>query len=394
MKSKNRIFKRLLSTLPILLLTLSVAAQEGENLVPNPSFENAKNGKVRRIGDITQAENWVSASGNRADLFSADAKMPEVLTPENIYGTEDPKSGINYGGIIAYSYREKENRTYLQSDLTSQLKKGMRYKVQFYVSLAELSKYSSNRIGAVFSKKPIGTDNKVPAIIMDKTDVEHPKKERVDGMYGWELICGEFVAEGKERYITIGNFSNETDIETERNRKPRNIKGKQIIAAYYYVDDVSVQLLGPDEECNCAYPDEAKTQTLTLYQRSPQITKEMTAAQSLEEYQIYFGIGRYDVRKDGEQTIEKLVSILKENPSLSIQITGHSDDLEAESPEDKVVSQRRVDWIKELIVKEGIDQKRLITKDALDTISSKYITDDDSDDLKAAKNRRVTFKAL
>lgn len=394
MKLKNKTFNRLLSTLPILLLTLSVVAQEGENLVPNPSFENAKNGKIRRIGDITRAADWVSASGNRADLFSADAKMPDVMTPDNVYGTEEPKNGINYAGIIAYSYREKENRTYLQAPLNSTLKKGMRYKVQFYASLAELAKYSSNRLGAVFSKRPIGTDDKVPAIIMDKTNIEHPKKKLIDGMYGWELICGEYVAEGKEKYITIGNFSNETDIETERNRKPRNIRGQQIIAAYYYIDDISVQLLGPDEECNCNYPDEAKTQTYTLYQRSPQITKDMSPAESIEEYHIYFGTGRYDVRKDGEQTLEKIVSLLKENPSLSIQITGHSDDEEADSPEDKIVSQKRAEWIKELIGKEGIDSSRLITKDVDNDSPSKYITDEDTDNLKAAKNRRVSFKAI
>ncbi len=394
MKFKSKRFNRVISTLPILLLTLSVAAQEGENLVPNPSFENAQSRKLRRVGDIKRAEAWTSASGNRADLFSADAKMPDVMTPDNIYGTEEAKDGINYAGIITYSYREKENRTYLQAQLNAPLKKGMRYKVQFYASLAELAKYSSNRLGAVFSKRPVGTDNKVPAIILDKTDVEHPKKKMIDGMYGWDLICGEFVAEGKEKYITIGNFSNEKDISTERNRKPRNVRGKQIIAAYYYIDDVSVQLLGPNEECNCNYPDEAKTQTYTLYQRSPQITKDNTLAENIQEYNIFYGTGRYDVRKDGKQTLDQLVKLLNENPSLSLQITGHSDNEEAESPEDKVVSQRRAEWIKELLTKEGIDKGRLITKDAKNSTPSQYITDEDTDELKAAKNRRVSFKAI
>src|SRR5690554_2462124 len=110
MKFKTKKLNRLFFTLPALMLTLSIAAQEGENLVNNPSFENAQNKKLRRTGDVQRADNWVSATGSRADLFSAEANMPEVMTPENIYGIEDPKDGINYAGLIAYSYREKENR--------------------------------------------------------------------------------------------------------------------------------------------------------------------------------------------------------------------------------------------------------------------------------------------
>ncbi len=393
MKLKTRKLRGWFYTLPIAFLSLSTIAQEAENLVVNPSFEDAQSRKIRRIGDIERAEGWSSATGNRADLYSAEAGAPDVLTPENIYGKEEPKTGINYAGIIAYSYREKENRTYLTSQLSTSLKKGMRYKVQFYASLAELSKYSTNRLGVHLSKKGMGTDDKIPAIIAE-THVEHPKKEIFNGMYGWDLVCGEYVATGKEKYITIGNFSEEAEIRNERARKPRDMAGKQIIAAYYYIDDVSVQLLGPNETCDCDYGDEFKQVVSTVYQRSPEITKDMTLSAQVNQYNIYYATGRYDVKVDGARTLDVLAQIMTDNPNMKLQITGHSDELEAESSTDKVVSMRRAEYVKTLLEERGVASQRLTIVDAKNEIKSEYITESDDETLGDAKNRRVTFKIL
>lgn len=396
MKLRSRRLNKMFFTLPALMLTFSIAAQEGDNLVNNPSFENAQSRKMRRLGDIERADGWVSATGSRADLFSADASVADIQTPENIFGREEAKDGINYAGIIAYSYREKENRTYITSQLTAPMKKGMRYKVQFYASLAELSKYSSNRLGAHFSKKAIGTDNKIPAIILknDEVHIEHPKQTPFDGMYGWDLVCGEYVSTGNEKFITIGNFSLDSDIKTERVRKPRDVKGTQIIAAYYYIDDVSVQLLGPNEKCDCNYADEANIRTSTVYQRSAEITKEMTDKQKVEQHGIYYAFGRYDIKMDGDKTLEKIALLMEDNPNMKVQISGHSDAEEAVSPGDKIVSLRRAEYIRTLMGEKGVSEDRFVIEDLKDGKTSQYITDGDDDKLKAAKSRRVTFKAL
>lgn len=394
MKLKNKKINHLLFTVSAVALSFVVVAQDSDNLVENPSFENAQARKIRRIGDIERAEGWTSATGARADIFVSGAAMPDVDVPNNIYGSEEAKDGANYAGIIAYSYREKEDRTYLQSQLSTPLKKGMRYKVQFYASLAELSKYSSNRLGAYLSKKPIGADKKMPAIIMDNTPVEHPDRAVFNGMYGWDLVCGEFVASGNEKYITIGNFSNETDIKTDRVRKPRDAKGNQVIAAYYYIDDISVTLLDPDEDCNCDYGDAAEFETMTVYQRTPEISLGMNVRDKVSQYNIYYASGRYDVRVDGKNTLESIAKIMKDNPGIKIQISGHADATEASSAEDKVTSLRRAEYVRSLLGEEGIDVDRIIATDSEDATPSQYIQAGDSDDLKAAKNRRVSFKVI
>lgn len=393
MKLRKRLNNKFYYVIPALLISFSVFSQDGDNLVDNGSFEKANGKKIRRIGEIQQASGWNSTTGNRADLFSVDANSPEVQTPDNVYGSEEPKDGSNYAGIIAYSYREKENRTYLTTELNTPLKKGMRYKVQFYASLAELSKYSTNKLGAHFSRRDPSTTQRVPGLSLE-THVEHPKGEAFDALYGWDLVCGEYVADGKEKFLTIGNFTNENDLTIDRVRKPRNVRGTQIIAAYYYIDDVSVRLLGPDEKCNCNYPDEAVSESSTMYQRAPVISQHMTPAQILEEHNIYYQSGRYDIRSQGERTIDKIIELLEANPSLNIQIIGHADGFETSNAGMQDISFKRANYIESILLEEGISRSRIDVKDDKDRTPSQYISTEDDDSLRSAKNRRVSFKTF
>jgi outer membrane protein OmpA-like peptidoglycan-associated protein len=393
MKFKTNKMNKLIVVLPALMLSFSFLAQEGENLVKNHSFEDAQSRKLRRTGDIDRSEGWISPTGNSADLFSAEAKMPEVMTPDNVYGTEEPKDGLNYAGIITFSYREKENRTYITSKLKSPMKKGMRYKVEFYASLAELAKYSANKVGVHFSKKAPGTDDRVPALILE-THVEHPKEAVFDGRFGWDKVCGEYTATGKERFITIGNFTSDNDVKNNRVRKERGIRGRQIIAAYYYIDDISVRLLGPNDVCECNYADEAKMKATTIYQRTPAITDEMSTSDIIGLYNIFYGYGRYDVKIDGDKKLNKIVELMKENPSIKIQLTGHSDVNEAKSDEDSDVSLKRAEYIRTIMVNKDIDASRFIIEDVKAEKPTELINETDDDKLKLAKNRRVTFSVI
>lgn len=393
MKFRTMKRKYLFFTLPVWMLTFSISAQEGNNLVENGGFENAESNKLRRTGDIKRAEGWISPTGNRADLFSEDAKMPEVMTPDNVYGKEEPKEGVNYAGIITFSYREKEDRTYLTAKMKSPMKKGMRYKVQFFASLAELSKYSANKLGAHFSKRAIGTDDKVPALVME-THVQHPKEALFDGMYGWDLVCGEYKAQGGEKYITIGNFTSDHDVKNERNKKPREIKGRQIIAAYYYIDDISVELLGPNDQCKCNYADEAQPRSSTVYQRSPEIKEDMTLDEKVKELGVHYAANRYDIKMAGDQTLDMLAELLKENPSKKIQLIGHMDDDEAEDPRNNDMSLKRAEYVRSMMVNKGIDASRFVIEDAKNNEPSEHVDEEDNERLKAAKNRRVTFRVI
>jgi hypothetical protein len=88
---------------------------EAENLVENGSFE-ATTGKIKKLGSIDMATGWSSPTGVRADLYIPADKIPEINTPTNFYGKEEPKDGSNYAGIFGYSYNDKMPRSYIMSN--------------------------------------------------------------------------------------------------------------------------------------------------------------------------------------------------------------------------------------------------------------------------------------
>ena len=115
------------------------------------------------------------------------------------------------------------------------MKKGMTYCVKFNVSLSEASKYASNNIGALFLKKPKGTDAKLP--IIDEPSVVHFNNDMkiMNARYNWTEVCGTFISTGGEKYIMLGNFLSDDETKYERMKKSKDVKVKELIAAYYYV---------------------------------------------------------------------------------------------------------------------------------------------------------------
>ena len=134
-------------------------AQDDANLVENASFEGTK-GKLKRLKQVNKALDWFSPTSLRADLFSKSAGGTDIGVPNNIYGKEEPSDGDNYAGIIAYSYRGKDPRTYISKELKEKLEKGARYCVSYKVSLADLAKYAVNNLGAHLSRKPFEVEGK------------------------------------------------------------------------------------------------------------------------------------------------------------------------------------------------------------------------------------------
>jgi outer membrane protein OmpA-like peptidoglycan-associated protein len=392
MKFKSMNMNKIFKIVPVIALTFSVIAQDAENLVPNGSFEQIS-GKLRRLGGIEAAEGWVSPTGVTADLFAASAKAPDIQTPENFYGKEEPKDGDNYAGIVVYSYGDKMPRSYVTAKLTTPMKKGMRYKVSFYASLAELSKYSTNKIGAHISKKPVATKEKVPALI-DETHILHPDEAIFNAMYGWELVCGEYIAEGGERYITIGNFTPNDQVKNERNKKPREIKGNQIVAAFYYIDDVSVTLLNPDERCDCGYSDSYEQVSTTVYQLSTSINEKMTLAQKIQAHNVFYATGKYDVTMAGDEALNAIAKLLNDNPSAKVKVIGHSDANEYDDPALNNISQKRVEYIRSLLVNKDVDASRIIIEDARNNRLAPFVEDSDDEQLRNAKCRRVSFQLV
>jgi len=386
--------KNIIATIAFSVFSMFSFGQEAQNLVPNGSFESVDK-KPKRLGSIESATGWVSPTGVRADLFTS-SKMPDIDVPTNIYGKEEAKDGINYAGIVAFSYGNKLPRSYVMTKLTAPLKKGMRYCVKFSVSLAEASKYASNNMGMLLSKKPYGTDAKT-SIIEEPSLMHFDNDQKImTARYNWTEICGVFEAKGGEKFVTLGNFLSNEETKSTRMKKDPKVKAKIIIAAYYYIDNISVTLLSDGQQCDCMADEGNDEYSTMIYQKIFPITEEMTSKEKIETQQTFFAFGKAKLSTQAKASLDVVAAEMIANPTMKLQVMGHNNEME-----DSVaitndyyadMDAKRVGAVINYLVAKGIDKSRFIPAPKGSGSTNIHIVETDDAELKMAKNRFVSFK--
>lgn len=373
-----------------LFLTGGLFAQD--NLVDNGSFEQSV-GRVKRMGSISQCEGWASATGVKADYF-LPTKEPGINTPDNLYGFEEPMDGDAYAGIVAFSYGDKIPRSYITTRLNETLKKGKKYCAQYNVSLAEGSKYAVNQMGMLFSKKQFESDSKANLIENPQVKTD----EIYNAQFGWYSVCGVFIAEGGEKYLTLGNFNSSQDIKNEKNKplKGSKIKAEAIVAAYYYIDDVTVYEMDEDTPCECNSNVEEEDYSTLIYQKQINVDEsKSTPKQIVEAQQIFFGFGQDELTTQSKLSLDAIAKVMIANPLVRLQINGYFDVMEdevgAEKAEYSGMDRKRVNAVMEYLKAKSVASARLIESNQGSDIDYAEIVESDDEEVKQAKNRRVEF---
>ena len=205
------------------------------NLVPNPSFENYS---ICPIGgnQINYANGWFQPNtfGSSTDYFNSCSSNNQISVPNNILGNQSAKGGLAYAGIMIYWANAVNYREYLEVELSDSLLLGEGYCISFYVSLADKMMYSADKIGSYFSNSPLYYNSSSYQPILLQPQVENSSGILSDTS-NWTLISGVYVANGGEKYMTIGNFFD------DNNTSSLLVHPNQSISyAYYYIDEVSV----------------------------------------------------------------------------------------------------------------------------------------------------------
>ena len=384
-----------IKTLILLCLVLNFNAQEENNLVLNPSFESI-DGKLKKLTQINIAKDWDSPTALKADLFSSSISG-DISVPRNIYGKEFAKDGQNYAGILCYSYNNKKPRTYLQTKLVKPLASGLEYCVTVHVSLADLSKYAIDNIGIHFSDEQITLDKKGDIIFSNKAELSavlsNYKRKIYKARYKWETICGIYQADGKERYITIGNFFNNKDTDYEKLTKIDTFPGTQLAEAYYYIDKVEVELLEDPSSCNCNDAVKKKRESV-IYHLDVDVDESLPMSVKLKKNAIYFDVETYNLDPMFDNNLNYVINLLKDNPDLKLQLNGHIDNLEKDAikddPENKELinlGNYRSKSVKDYLIKNGVSSERLSAQD----MGSDQPASRGTSPFSLAKNRRVEF---
>ncbi len=376
-------FRNLAIVFVIQLLAMSVSAQ---NLVWNPGFEDVDK-KVKGKGEILLADPWVPGTKEFPDLFTPKTKDPEYRSPVNKYGEQKAHSGENYAGILVYSPKGKEARSYLTTKLKYPMIKGD-YCVRFWVSFADLSKYASANLGLYISKDSIGseTDERLdyqPQII-------HSLNRVFEKQWDWEPICRIYRAEGGEKYITIGNFGDMLSTPNKPVKRPPGFTQAQIRNGYYYIDDISVEIGGTPQNCKCekgnfAFADMNKQEESfasndkdapkpTFIGSDGTVVGEKKVEKKAKETVIVsFDPGKNVISAADGKKLDEVAEYLKGNPTSSVEIISHIDKMEAKL---SGVSAKRLSAVNKYLVTKGVKQDRIKKTDAgadspLDTSGTK-----------------------
>lgn len=376
--------KKIVFSLFAMSICVLLNAQDDNNLVENPGFEQTE-GKIRRGGAIAVAIGWMSPTGAAADLFSGKVKEG-FGTPDNTYGSEAPdgSDNNNYAGIRVFSYGDKEPRQYISTKLKLPLRKDAKYCVTFYVNLAEGSKYAANNIGVNFSKKQYNINESKS--IMTQTHVMHQDNPVFNAFFGWEQICGIYQAEGGEKFLTIGNFFANGETKNERLKKPKDFMGTSVVSAYYYVDNISVVMIDEDEECKCQ-ADEAEPESTFIYEVAPINAEGLKPAQVFNFTTVYFGYGKAKLTIGADGHLQNIADVLLANDNAKVRISAHMDSDEVGSGKHDGLDMERAQAAKEWLVEKGIRPERIL----VDTKGDAMPDDNSGTELGQAKNRRLTF---
>lgn len=302
--------KSLLIFLTLLICTIC----NGQNLVPNPSFEDTVH-CPHGTDHVYDAVGWFTLCGS-SDYFNPCVNGFGYLngSPSNFAGYQVAYDGNSYAGLVTLyksnsgfiqSYRE-----YLGIQLIQPLVIGTKYYASAFIARADnifqsdTIKCATNKFGFRFSNY----DSSTYPCILDNFSHIHSDSIIADTT-DWTRISGSFTADSSYQYLIIGNFYDDTTTTTS------SCEGYNNSFAYYYVDMVCVST---DSTCNNNLAiQKIHNQKINI---SPNPFNDYLNiwVNDNEEFEIIF----YDVfsRKLLEQTFLNSTTVNAENLSRGIYI--------------------------------------------------------------------------
>lgn len=328
------------AALGIFLMAGPAAAQRpGDNLVPNPGFEEfgeQPSGwyyKGRDFNRVVRA--WSSPTGSSPDAYGPGVEVPENWADKG-FGRERPHGGKAMAGITVYGCEDGKPhcREYLQVKLREPLVYGQLYELSFWVRKLPRSG-AIDRLGAAFSYRAHTSVESDPLVLDPAWECRKPVGAWSDK---WQRISDTLRASGEERFLLIGNFRSDSLTAF------RPAKKDPLPFAYYYIDDVVLVKKPP-------------------YLVAPVQPEDLAGLKPREGMlvrlrDIHFESGKADILPESETELQKLLGLLKAYPGMAIRIVGHTD-IQGGDEYNLELSRKRAHAVADYLQAEGIAAERL-----------------------------------
>lgn len=212
--------------------------------MPNPSFEEY-NYCPTGTNDSQSLATWFNPTMATPDYYNACASNGGGV-PVNDWGYQEAQNGNGYIGIATYGAHPTVSnyREYFEIELSESLINGQTYFWCMYVSLLDSTNLASNNIGISLTNTQLGNLTSEDMLI---TPVTWSSSNVITDNINWTKLSGSFIANGGEKFLTIGNFYSEASTSSVQVLS-NSLNGD---LAYYYIDNV---YLG-SESCSCNQED-------------------------------------------------------------------------------------------------------------------------------------------
>ena len=350
---------------------VSVLSITSQNLVKNPSFEEYVN-CPKRLGNFNDdVKFWSVPTIGSTDYFNECSTT--MGAPKNFNGSQAADFGKGYAGL--YLYAPGDYREYLQAELTETLVKGEKYRISFYISLAERSDFAIKEFGVLFSKHrlevPIKKELSKKHIYQqpdyDYNFFEISYSKFYSDTQDWILVHSEFVAKGTEEYMILGNFKK--NVRTRMFKTKRNAKQ----GAYYYIDRVLLEAVKKSVAVSGA---KTAVQTKEIY--------ELDKVHVFEN--VLFDFDKFRLLQTAKTEMKKIVDYVKSDGLLRIFINGHTDNVGSKSY-NQILSNHRAGAVADYLQQLGLPEERIIWQGH----GSRRPVADNASKLGRHHNRRVEF---
>ncbi len=313
---------------------------DGSNIVPNPGFERYASPPIgwsykgAYFGQVVKY--WFSATTASPDIYGPDIKVPNDWA-EKGFGKQKARSGKSLAGLTLYGCinGKPHCREYIEIQLAEPLVVGQTYLVEFWTTPLERSLRIDN-LGAYFSVEKIQRQTDEVLIRTAQVQAKAPIEVR-EGE--WVKVSGTFQAKYEGEYLLIGNFND--DLKTQ-NRTPEGVAAFNY--AYYYIDDVLVKKIPPF----VSVP--VKKDDLT---RVP-----LEVGKAIRLKSLYFEYDRYELMPRSFIELGKLLTILREHPTMQIAVIGHTDNRGSDAY-NLELSQRRAKAVADFLLENKIVANRV-----------------------------------
>jgi OmpA-OmpF porin, OOP family len=342
-----------------------------ENLVPNGGFEEFDGfpiGWYYKGSDFDDVvKYWSSPTTASPDAYGVQVRVPTSWA-EKGFGKQAPHGGQNMAGITVYgcSNGKPHCREYVQIQLKEALVEGQNYIFELWVASLEAG-LRTNNLGVFMSNKSMkiaGEEriNVKPIAFTSKIIDPKPKN--------WQKITLKFKAQSEAEWLIIGNFNAD---ETTMIMAPPSVSNLNF--GYYYLDDVSLRKTEP------ILPLPIKADDLS------RVSLEIGKTVRLKD--IYFETSKADLLPRSFVELDKLAILLRANPSLEIEIIGHTDNV-GDVNTNLALSRRRATMVMDYLIHSDIPARRLRANGFGDKIP---VASNDVEDTRQM-NRRVEFRIL